>query len=311
MQLGLGTAAIGRPLYINIRTAPLADFDRISFKKSGINFLENAYQAGIRYFDTAPGYGIAEEMISEWLQTHPHVDVEIATKWGYEYLADLNPHATEHERKEHSLEMLNNQWEKSLQRTPNVSSLQIHSATFETGVLKNEEVLNRLAEIKSTGIKIGLTTSGDNQTEVLKFALDIEHEGLPLFEVFQVTYNVFDQSLFSIKKDLENKRIIIKEGLANGRVFPNSNYPNYSATYKELTRLAEKYNVGPDAIALRFCMDSIHPYKVLSGASEMDHLQQNLAVRNLRLSENEIHDLQRFAVPPSPYWKERKQLPWN
>ena len=82
MQLGLGTAALGRPQYINLRQEDASEFDLDSFKQNSINVLEEAYHSGIRYFDTAPGYGIAENIVLDWLQTKNDKAIKIATKWG-------------------------------------------------------------------------------------------------------------------------------------------------------------------------------------------------------------------------------------
>lgn len=308
-RLGFGTAAIGRPMYINIRSQVSEPFDFNKFKADGIHMLENAYQSGIRYFDTAPGYGMSEELLIEWLKSKNDSSIEIATKWGYEYTANFDPNATNHEVKEHSLKMFQKQWQQSEKLLPHLSTYQIHSATFDTGVLENEEVLNELNRLKAEySLKIGLTTSGDNQTEVLAAALKNN-----LFEVFQVTYNVFDQSLrlFLEENDLIGKRIIIKEGLANGRVFRNENFKHYDTAYTLLENLANKYNTGVDAIALQFCAQTIDAYSVLSGASLKEQLVQNSKAVDLELTLGEIDKLKVLAIPAQAYWKERKQMEWN
>lgn len=313
-QLGFGTAAIGRPHYINIRDSE-NNFNSIEdFKNQGAQLVERAYQKGIRYFDTAPGYGIAEEILADWLKTKKDNSIEIATKWGYIYTANFDVSATTHEIKDHSLKNLKVQWSESRSLLPFLTTYQIHSATFETGVLKNMEVLHFLAQLKSDHhLKIGLTTSGANQLDVLKFGADVINDGIQLFDAFQVTYNVFDQSLYSFSNELikNGKRIIIKEALANGRVFKNDRYPHYSSFYSAVQNMAEKYEVGTDAIALRFCIDTLQPYSVLSGASTSPQLDQNLHVDNFQLDPEEIVLLKSFAVNPEAYWKERKQLGWN
>ena len=166
---------------------------------------------------------------------------------------------------------------------------------------------------KTHSILIGLSTSGDNQNEIIQKALDITINNQSLFDSFQVTYNVFDQSLLSISKNLIKlkKQIIVKEALANGRVFPNKNYPNYNVMYKALGSMATKYNVGVDAIALRFCMDTINPYMVLSGAAEAPHIGSNLQADSFQLSPTELDQIKALATTPSTYWNERKCLVWN
>ena len=218
MVVGLGTAAIGRPQYINIRQQQSATpFNLINFKSKGKEILEMAYQKGIRYFDTAPGYGLAEQLLLEWVKEKQDTSIEVATKWGYTYVANFDPNVAKHEIKEHSLAKLNEQWAVSQQLLPFLTSYQIHSATLDTGVLDNQTILERLADLKSTyQLHIGLTTSGANQNEVLKKALAIKLNGVPLFDLFQVTYNIFDQSLAKLFSQLafSGKRVVIKESLS-------------------------------------------------------------------------------------------------
>ncbi|MCW2120948.1 aldo/keto reductase [Flavobacterium sp. 7A] len=314
LKIGLGTAAIGRPHYINIRNATTAAFDLKSFKKKAFQVLNAAYKKGIRYYDTAPGYGIAEQIVSEWIKTKNDSTIEIATKWGYVYTANFDLNADIHELKDHGVDQLIKQWEDSKILFPNLTTLQIHSATFESGVLENDAVLQKMAELKSIqNIHIGLSVSGDNQVEVLKRALEIKIDGQPLFEVFQVTYNILDQSLHSIIELIKkNKnRIVIKEALANGRILPNADYPHYYKLYSILEGLAKKHKVGVDAIALRFCIQSIDPFMVLSGASEVQHVKDNLKANTFELSQEDLDILYSFKVKPSKYWSERKQLQWN
>ena len=314
INIGLGTAAIGRPHYINLRQESTEAFSMDSFKKNGIQVLDEAYTAGIRYFGTAPGYGLAEQLLMDWINENEYSDIEVATKWGYTYMANFNPDAKIHELKEHSLEKLNEQWEQSKKLLPYLTSYQIHSATFDSGVLKNKEVLGRLYELKTEfGLLLGLTTTGANQIDVLTESIQIEQGGQALFDIFQVTYNILDQSLFEILRELisQKKRVIIKEALANGRIFQTPKYPHYSQMYKLLNKLAAKYQVGTDAIALRFCMDRLEPFKVLSGASTQQHIKENMKAIEFKLEAQELNTLKGCFIPPKQYWAERKQLGWN
>ncbi|MFK8061094.1 MAG: aldo/keto reductase [Polaribacter sp.] len=314
MQLGLGTAALGRPQYINVRQENCDNSNIETFKKQSFQVLENAYKLGIRYFDTAPGYGLAEELILEWLQTKNDNSIEIATKWGYTYVANFNPNATIHEIKEHSVAKLNEQWNFSKQLLPNLKVYQIHSATLETGVLENSEVIKQLAILKKEhNLKIGLTTTGKNQFAVIKKALNVIVDDEQIFDIFQVTYNFLEQSLLEISDELinQNKQIVIKEALANGRVFRNKNYPNYDEMYTVLGNLSEKYNIGVDAISLKYCEQTVANSIVLSGVSNTEQLEQNLKLNNFTLSTDDIELLKTFKVSSEFYWQERKQLRWN
>ena len=313
-MIGLGTAAIGRPQYINIRQKNQNYTSLKAFRQHGWEVLDEAYRRGIRYFDTAPGYGMAEQLLIDWLQSQSDPVIEVATKWGYTYTANFDPNARQHEVKEHSISKLNEQWKQSRNLLPHLTTYQIHSATFETGVLENEAVLYRLAELKAKhDLIIGITTSGDNQIEVVRRALDVVINNTEVFDAFQVTYNILDQSLSDIATELHdrNKRMIIKEALANGRLFPNENYAHYQPLYNTLEYLARKYEVGIDAIALRFCIDTLHPYSVLSGAANSQHLIENLKATEIKLAKKETEQLKGFKISPPIYWNERKKLTWN
>ncbi len=314
MQLGLGTAALGRPKYINVRQENCNNSNLENFRKQSFAVLEEAYNLGIRYFDTAPGYGLAEELLLEWLQTKNDNSINVATKWGYTYVANFKEDATVHEIKEHSFSKLEEQWNFSKQLLPYLKVYQIHSATLETGVLENKLVLEQLALLKKKyNLKIGLTTTGTSQVEVIKKALNIVVNGGELFDLFQVTYNFLDQSLQEIHEELilRKKLIVIKEALANGRVFRNKKYPHYDNAYRVLENLAKKHTVGIDAISLKYCEQTVLKSTVLSGASDIKQLKENLKLNSFTLSDKEIELLNSFKVSPEFYWKERKELEWN
>eukprot|EP00955_Chlamydomonas_euryale_P055402 356118-Chlamydomonas_euryale.AAC.14 len=76
---------------------------------------------------------------------------------------------------------------------------QIHSATLESGVLDNADVLSELARLKAErGWRLGLSVSGPRQADVIRRALKIEvpgdRGGMLLFDCVQATWNVMEQS---------------------------------------------------------------------------------------------------------------------
>ena len=313
--IGFGTAAIGRPHYINLKALPKkADFDLASFKAYAAGMIQKAYETGIRYFDTAPGYGIAEEIVAEWLSHQNDPTIEVATKWGYTYTADFKPDARTHEIKDHSLVKLKEQWSTSKKLLPYLTTYQVHSATFESGILQNRVVLEQLAAIKEEyHLRIGITTSGANQNEVILAAMEVMMHDKELFDTFQVTYNIFDQRLGEIMPLIKaaDLRLIIKEAMANGRIFRNEKFPHYELNYTLCEKLAQKYEVGVDAIALRFVIDSIGPHFVLSGANDLMQLDQNVKAESFQLTAEEIEQLIRLQCNTIDYWNERKNLVWQ
>ncbi|MDF2831470.1 aldo/keto reductase [Chryseobacterium indoltheticum] len=312
-QIGLGTAAIGRPQYINIKQTDMeVSFSVDKFIEKGNQVLDEAYNRGVRFFDTSPGYGLAEELLASWLQKKNDPKIVVSTKWGYTYVANFDPNAKVHEVKEHSLEKLNQQWTFSKTLLPFLKIYQIHSATLDTGVLDNHAILNRLHQLKKEHkLLIGLTTTGSNQLEVLQKAMEITVDGEALFGSYQSTFNILDTSILKIKDQLQQPQLIIKEALANGRLIPNGHYPRYKNLYALLMGLAKKYNVGTDAISMRFCMDHFPNAQVLSGANKKAHLQANLRANDFKLTTEEIDQLYQHSIAATDYWNERKKLEWN
>jgi len=82
--VGLGLAALGRPAYINLgRDHDLGqDRGRAELEGRAHGVLDAAWVAGVRYFDVARSYGLAEAFLSSWLE-----GLERAgdSKWGYAY----------------------------------------------------------------------------------------------------------------------------------------------------------------------------------------------------------------------------------
>lgn len=314
-KIGLGLAALGRPEYINIRERSSIDKSKLAFKQNALAVLDKAYAVGIRYFDTAPSYGKGEAFLQEWNSFKKNKDVILGTKWGYTYVANWQlGYNGKHEIKAHTLHKLLEQWQVSKKLLPNLGYYQVHSATFDSGVLGNTAVLNKLHTIKNeTGLKIGITTSGNNQKDVIASALTIKVDNDLLFDSYQVTYNVFEQDTFQVLKTAitKGKRVIIKEGLANGRVFPNKRYNHYLHSYQVLKQLSKKYGVGIDAVALRFIIDTLQPTYVLSGAANVNQLDENVKALHFELLQEDLDTLQTLKVSPDLYWKERNQLSWN
>ena len=314
-RIGLGLAAIGRPEYINIREHPDEDKAESSYRQRAVDLLEFAYGPGVRDFDTAASYGKGEQFLKEWYDDKRYPDVRLSSKWGYTYKANWEiGYQGPHEVKEHSLGKLQEQWSNAADLLPGLKTYQIHSATFESGVLKNKEVLEELNRIKKTaGIQIGVSVSGANQKDVISAAAKIQVGGKDLFDSFQVTYNILDTSTHMVLRSLlaKGKAVIVKEALANGRLLQNRNFSQYESLYKLMDEIASDHRVRTDAIALRYVMDSLSPILVLSGASTRQQLISNLKAQSIQLSEEEMTSLKRLHIIPEIYWSERKQLSWN
>ncbi len=311
-RMGLGLAALGRPGYINLghREDLGSEYDPSKMEAQTHAMLSLARTQGINYFDAAQSYGKAETFLSTWLMAHPREEVVVGSKWGYYYTADWSVQADKHEVKEHTLERLNLQWPESEQRLGTALKIyQIHSATLESGVLENRAVLQRLEEIREMGYVIGLSLSGVQQGVVLEKALAVQVGEKPLFGSVQASYNCLEQSAGeALQKAFDRGLgVIIKEGLANGRL-TNRNTGAYLQT---LTDMAQSYQVTEDAIGLAYILSKPFVSVVLSGAAVPAHLISNVKGSEIKLSRQDIRVLDGMKVKPEHYWAERASLAWN
>lgn len=317
-SIGLGLAALGRPGYINLGHGNDLGSDRSvqAMQEHAHEVLEAAWKGGVRYFDAARSYGRAEEFLSTWLAQRGLLpeSLAIASKWGYTYTANWQVAAEEHEVKDHSLAVLQRQIMESRAFLGDFLKLyQIHSATLESGVLNNAEVLDELAHLRDGGLRIGLTLSGPNQSDTLYRAMEIQRAGKPLFCCVQATWNLLETSATGALRAAHQAGmgIIIKEALANGRLTARNRDPAFARKGALLEQVARESNTTVDALALAVVAALPWVDVVLSGATTAEQLHSNLAASAVKLSPESIAPLADLAEPPEEYWRVRSQLPWN
>ncbi len=319
--IGLGLAALGRPGYINLGHGDdLRHHHEVSaLEARAQGVLDAAWDAGMRYFDAARSYGRAEDFLQSWLAKRGIAEqaATIGSKWGYTYTADWRvnlPKGQKHEVKDHSLPVLQRQIRESRALLGGHLDLyQIHSTTLESGVLTNVEVLRELARLRDTGLSIGFSVSGPQQADTIRRALEIEFGGVLLFAAVQATWNLLEQSAAQALQEAHaaGMGVIVKEGLANGRLTPRNDSAEFQPKMALLQACAETQNSTVDAVALSAVMHQPFVDVVLSGAACVGHLQSNLQA--LRVNWNDaLAQLQAALVEPAEsYWYLRSQLVWN
>ncbi len=317
--IGLGLAALGRPGYINLGHSQdlNQEYNLPAMKMHAHQVLDEAWHLGVRYFDAARSYGRAEEFLGSWLASRniSPESVTVGSKWGYTYTAGWKVHAEKHEVKEHSLAVLKRQWRESRANLGEYLRLyQIHSATLQSGVLENNEVLHELARLKNEEkVAIGLTLSGANQAEVLRTALDIKVEGARLFDCVQATWNLLETSTTQALESahIEGMGILIKEALANGRLTPRNHQEEFRAKYTILERQAARFGATVDALSLAAVLAQPWADIVLSGAATVEQIRSNIKALDVHLDQEAQGVLMNFAEPPEVYWEIRSNLAWN
>lgn len=317
--IGLGLAALGRPGYINLGHGEDLEGHRTRerLEARAHEVLDEAWRAGVRTFDTARSYGEGESFLSTWLTArgHPPSEVTVTSKWGYTYMAEWRVDADVHERKDHSLAVLERQWRETRERLgAHLSVYQIHSATLETGVLDDGRVLDRLRELRDEhGILIGLSLSGPRQAETLRRALDVHRGGRRLFGAVQATWNVLERSATDALREAHAQGVvvIVKEALANGRLTTRNNDPAFARSRKLLETLALQAGVSVDALAIAAVLARPWCDVVLAGATTVEQLRSNLEALRVRWDEELEVALLAIGEEPTAYWETRSRLPWT
>lgn len=286
--LGLGTAALGRPEYLNLHRDLDAElgadrYDRDRLEEHAHEVLDAAWDAGLRHLDTARSYGAGEEFVGSWLAAHPgrREELVVGSKWGYTYVAGFTPGAREHETKDHGVATFERQWRETLSALGGPPDLYlVHSLTSDSPALDSPALLDRLRELAAGGVRVGLSTSGPDQGEVLRRALSLADSP---FSTVQSTWNLLEPSAAPALAEAHAAgwSVVVKEALANGR-------------------LADR-----DADALAAALAQPWADVVLSGASSVAQLRANLRALEVGAAPDPAPE------PPSDYWSHRRAMAWH
>jgi aryl-alcohol dehydrogenase-like predicted oxidoreductase len=317
-RIGLGLAALGRPDYINLgHGADLpAGHDVAAMEAHAHRVLDVAWASGVRYFDAARSYGRAEDFLGSWLRLRdlPPADVVVGSKWGYIYTGGWRADADVHEVKDHSLATLRRQIGESRKRLGEYLDLyQIHSATLESGVLDDDAVLDDLARLRRSGLRVGLSVSGPRQGDTIRRALEVERDGQRLFSAVQATWNLLERSAEEALDEAHQAGVlvIIKEALANGTLTERNDDPAIAPRLDVLRAEGARLGVGMDAVALAAAIARPWAGIVLSGAATAAQLRSNLRALACPWDDTSEARLGALALDPREYWARRGSLPWT
>jgi aryl-alcohol dehydrogenase-like predicted oxidoreductase len=223
--------------------------------------------------------------------------------------SDWSTGAKVNEVKDHSADALRRQYAESrAELGDHLQLYQIHSATWETGVLDDLAVLDELARLKELGIAIGLTVSGPGQSDVIRQSLEMRMDGVRVFQTVQATWNLLERSAGAALDEAHQAGygVIVKEALANGRL---TNLGDHAAGV--LGKIANDHGVQVDVVAIAAVLGNPWADVVLSGAISTDQLAGNLEAVSIELSESEIEALTELTEPPAAYWSQRQAQRWS
>ena len=321
-KIGLGLAALGRPGYINLGHAEdlgSTNYSISAMQKHAALVLDAAWESGLRYFDVARSYGRAEEFLAAWIEERK-IDPQqifVGSKWGYTYTAAWKVKTAagvKHEVKRHELEVLQSQFQQTMKHlSKHLGLYQIHSATLESGVLENKEVLDCLYGLKNSGIKVGLSVSGPQQAATIEKALSIKFDESQLFDSIQATWNLLETSAGEALQQAHSLglRVIIKEALANGRLTNRNESQQFAKKRASLEAIAAEQGSSIDAISIAAAINQPWTTTILSGAANVEHLRSNVKAESIQWTQELQDRIIKFEESPIEYWQRRSQLEWN
>jgi aryl-alcohol dehydrogenase-like predicted oxidoreductase len=162
------------------------------------------------------------------------------------------------------------------------------------------------------GIHIGLSLSGANQSETLYRALELAETGFR-FDSVQATWNLLEQSAAPALQAAHEAgwAVIVKEVLANGRLTPRNDHPDFAEQRLQLAQIALAKETTIDALAIAAALNQPWATVVLSGAATVEHVQSNVAALDVDWDEATADSLTNLIEDPADYWHTRSRLEWN
>jgi aryl-alcohol dehydrogenase-like predicted oxidoreductase len=242
-------------------------------RAQAIRVLQRAVELGVNFFDTADSYGphIAEELIAEAL--YPYPGLVIATKGGLERPGP--DRWVENGRPEYLRRML----EGSLRRLKleRIDLWQLHRIDPKVPA---QEQFEAVREFQREGLirHAGLSEVSVDDTERARRVV-------PIVSV-QNRYNVTDR-----KWDHEVD-YCEREGMAFIPWFPLSAGTLDAAP---LHQVAERHGATVFQIALAWLLARSPAMLVIPGTSSVEHLEENVAAAEIRLTVRDIEELESLA----------------
>ncbi len=305
--------------------APLGDlFTRISDEDSEAT-LTAAWEAGVRYYDSAPWYGLgqSEHRLGRFLRRQPKNELLVSTKVGRVLRAPVKPETLDRRpwtgglsfevKWDYSYDGIMRSYEDSLQRLgmPHVDILIIHDLDWEyhgTDAKVNAYLaqlgssgFRALEELKAHGL-IGAIGAGVNELRTIPAFLDMVNLD---FFMLALRYTLGEQeTLESELPACEARGVgfivagVFSSGLYATGPVPGAKYNYADATPAQLEKarkiqaVCQRHNVPLAAAALQFPLHHPLAASVIPGAFQPEHVQ-----RNIELFRHEI---------PTDLWAELK-----
>lgn len=300
-------------------TAPLGNMFRDIPEDEALATVGAAWDAGIRYFDTAPFYGagLAESRLGEVLKDRPRDDFALGTKVGrlvlpeHEQKSGLFEHGRANKLlNDYSADATKRSIDDSLRRlqTDRLDFVFVHDISRDfhgdDWVTRFDEArggaFRVLADLQDQGVISGWGL-GVNTVEPIELALDLD-EAPPTMSLSATQYTLLthERALQRMMPDAQQKGVGIIVGapfnsgaLLGGDHFDYADVPDQVT--KQVSRLretADRHHVQLKDAALQF--SSAHPAvaAVIPGASRPERIAENVAAANAEIPAGFWEELQ-------------------
>ena len=250
-RIVLGTAQFGMDYGINNRRG------RLSQKEASL-ILEKAVTCHIDMFDTAQGYGNAEDILGAFVEGHHDKTLSIISKLPSGSCGEVRTLL------EASLDRL---------RVPCLYAYLIHDFN---AYMDSPEIFNELQEFKEKGKvkKIGFSLYRPCELEA------ILENGLN-FDIVQLPFSIFDQRFSPYLSKLKEKgieihaRSIFLQGLLFKEVDRlDSYFSPIRHKIEELHALSDKVGISICALCFNFIAINRYVDKIIIGVDRLEHLEE-------------------------------------
>ncbi|AFG35285.1 aldo/keto reductase [Fervidobacterium pennivorans subsp. shakshaketiis] len=276
--------------------------------EEGVKLVRAAYEMGINFFDTAPGYsnGLSERIIGEALKD-VRENVFINTKFGHNHLGETD-------FSEEAIERSINESLKRLQTTY-IDSVILHNPPREIleGKTNHEEEfkkIKRMGKIRGYGVSIDTL----EELELVLNNWDVD--------VIEILFNIIHQSpkyLFDKVKErgiLLAIKVPLDSGWLTGKYNANSKFEGIRARWSQdvilkramivdkIKTIVKDEDLVKYAIGFILSFDAVTT--VITGVKNLEQLESNIKASEFELSDELKRELERL------YEEEIKplNLPW-
>ncbi|MBL4573526.1 MAG: aldo/keto reductase [Gammaproteobacteria bacterium] len=313
-----------------LRVSPICmgtmSFGSWSDKKESIKILEESYERGINFFDTAEVYpvppsaetvGVTEQIFGEWIQTKPRDSLIIATKvagaaagW---FVPPIRNGLTAVDRFHIEAAV-----EGSLRRM-NIDYIDLYQVHWPDPIVPIDESMEALDRLVQAGKVRYIGTSNETSYGLTKANTVADYEGLARFQSIQNNFSLLNRRFLDELAEVCKREHVsllpyspIGGGVLSGKynqpeIPKNSRFSEYGsadprqkamssrfvnegtlASTAKYMEIAKEAGMSPVTLATAWSMNFDFVASTIIGARTADQLEESLAALEVTLSEETL-----------------------